>query len=269
MRAFGATDSDFVIKLGSRAFLDALTTELGLSEADAKKLRGLLDRRAKMPEAEFDAGLAELGVPKEKLSPSEVPQDIAKIIEDFHAAGIPNIMYDPGVVRGFDYYTGIVFEVFDTHPENNRALFGGGRYDNLLSLFLPAQAGGDEKIPAVGVACGDVTIHDFLAVRNLVPPYRPPTHVYVAITSPDLATAAHTFASQYLRPQGVNVAIDFGDKKLADQIKTANKHKIPYLIVLGPDELASGRFVVRDLASGDEKTFGKEQLAEFFLNLGR
>lgn len=261
MRSFGAQDSDFVIKIGSREFLDVLVAELELSADAAKKLRGLLDKRAKISVEEFEAGLAEFGVTKEKLSPSTAPADIAKIIEDFRGAGITNVEYDPSIVRGFDYYTGIVFEVFDTHPENNRSIFGGGRYDHLLGLF------GDEHVPAVGMACGDVAIQNFLSVRGLLPPYTPPTHVYVAITSPELATAANAFAGTYLRPQGVNVAIDFGEKKLADQIKTAVKHKIPYLIVLGQDELASDSVVVRNLESGAEKTLGKQELSHFFLNL--
>ena len=67
----------------------------------------------------------------------------------------------------------------------------------------------------------------------------------------------------------MNVAVDFGDKKLGDQIKAASKHKIPYVMVVGPDELSrSGTFTVRNLESGlEEKTLSREQLAEFFLNL--
>jgi histidyl-tRNA synthetase len=260
MNAFGATEKDFVIKVGSRSFLDSLIIELHLDEEKAKKLFTLLDRQAKISSEEFEAQLQELGVPKERLSPTEPPADIAKMITEFAAAGIRNIVYAPEVVRGFAYYTGMVFEVFDTHPDNKRAMFGGGRYDNLLSLFS------DEKVPAVGMAMGDVTMRDFLEVRGLIPTYIPPTHVYIAITSPEMALQAQTFAGS-LREQGVNVAIDFGDKKLGDQIKSASKHKIPFLMVVGPDELASGEFVVRNLETGSEQKLNREQLSEFFLNL--
>jgi histidyl-tRNA synthetase len=259
MFAFGATEKDFVIKIGSRSYLDSLTKELSLSDEQPKKLLGVLDRRAKMPTEEFDAALMDLGVPKEKLS-GEAPADIAKMIAEFAGAGINNLVWDPSVVRGFNYYTGIVFEVFDTHPDNNRALFGGGRYDNLTEMF------DDEPIAGVGFGMGDVTIKDFLEVRNLLPEYTPATHVYIAIPSPELALQAQTFAGS-LRQQGVNVAIDFGEKKLGDQIKVASKHKIPYVLVLGPDELALDEFTVRDLATGAEKKLSREQLSEFFLNL--
>ena len=176
------------------------------------------------------------------------------MLREFADAGITNIVWDSAIVRGFNYYTGMVFEVFDIHPDNNRSLFGGGRYDNLTAMF------DDEPVAGVGFGMGDVTIHDFLAVRNLLPAYTPPTHVYIAIPSPELAIQAQTFAGS-LREQGVNVAVDFGEKKLGDQIKTATKHNIPFLMVLGPDELASGQFAVRDLETGAEKKLGREQLS--------
>ena len=146
-----------------------------------------------------------------------------------------------------------------TNPLNNRALFGGGRYDNLTELF------DDEPISAVGFAMGDSTMHNFLEVRGLLPTYMPPTKVYIAVTSPELAGEAQTFAG-YLRGHGISTAIDFGDKKLGDQIKAATKHKIPYVIVVGPDELASGNFVVRDLAAGKDIPLAKEEIPGFFLN---
>ena len=259
MSAFGAKESDFVIKVGSRGFLDSLTQQLGLDAEQGKKLRRLLDAKNKMGGTEFRAGLGELGLSESQVLSAPPPEDIRKIIAEMSDAGIRNIEWDPAIVRGFDYYTGIVFEVFDTHPENNRALFGGGRYDKLTELF------DDEPLPGVGFAAGDATIHNFLEVRNLLPAYAPPTHVYIAIPSEDFALEAQTFAGE-LRRQGVNVAVDFGEKKLGDQIKAAGKHSIPYLIVLGENELASGKFVVRNLASGEEKELAKKELASFFLN---
>jgi len=88
----------------------------------------------------------------------------------------------------------------------------------------------------------------------------------VAVTSPDLAVTAQTFAEQFLRMSGISVAVDFGEKKLSDQIKTAVKHKIPYLIVVGEDEVATGQFTVRDLSNGDDRSMAAEELAQFFLS---
>jgi histidyl-tRNA synthetase len=258
MKAFGATDEDFVIKVGSRIWLNQLIAELQLDDEKAQSLRRLLDAKGKMSTDDFKAKLAELSVPEAIIMDAQPPADIARILGEFAAAGISNIVFDPSIVRGFDYYTGMVFEVFDTHPLNNRALFGGGRYDNLTEMF------DDEPIPGVGFGMGDATVHNFLEVRGLLPSYIPPTKVYVAITSPELAGEAQLFAG-YLRGHGINAAIDFGDKKLGDQIKTATKHKIPYVIVVGPDELATGNFVVRDLAASKETPLTKEELPGFLL----
>ena len=260
MAAFGARESDFVIKVGSRQAIQAITQENNLDEEQTKKFFALLDRRAKISEVDFDLQLKEFGINKSLLSPQNVPQDIAKMIADFAEAGINNIVYDPSVVRGFAYYSGMVFEVFDTHPDNGRAIFGGGRYDNLTALF------DDEPLPGVGFGMGYETMRLFMESRGLLPAYTPPTQVYFAVTAPDLALQAQTLAGG-LRRGGVNAAVDFGERKLGDQIKAAAKNKIPWLIVVGEDELASGRFKVKNLASGAEETVAEADLPQFFLNL--
>ena len=206
---------------------------------------------------DFDLELKKLGINKSLLSPQNVPEDIAKMIADFADSGITNIVYAPDVVRGFAYYTGIVFEVFDTHPDNNRAVMGGGRYDNLTSLF------DDEPLPGVGFAMGDEAIRLFLEVRGLLPVYTPPTDVYFAVTSPELALRAQTVAGT-LRRAGVNVAVDFGERKLGDQIKAAAKHKIPWLVVVGEDELAGGVFGVKNMETGAEVRVVLDELPGFF-----
>ncbi len=260
LKAFGATEDDFIIKLGSRNFLDSVISALGLSEEQGKKLLGLLDRKGKLAKEEFESEVIALGVALEQLSPENIPDDVAEVIEALRLMGIENVEFDPSIVRGFNYYTGVVFEVFDTHPDNNRALMGGGRYDNLLALF------DDEVVPGVGFGMGDVTVKDFLEVRGLLPAYVPQTHVYLASTSPEMAMIALGLADE-LRSQGVNVAIDFGDKKLGDQIKAASKHKIPFLIVVGETEMQNGRFTVRNLQSGGEEQLSRKELAQFFENL--
>lgn len=258
MRSFGAKESDFVIKVGSRVFLNDLIQKKGLSAESAGKLIRLLDSKAKMSREEFESGLSELGLSPDILSTDNIPSDIAEILQKFKDENVHNIVYDPSIVRGFAYYTGMVFEVYDTDPNNNRSLFGGGRYDNLTEMF------DDEQVPGVGFGMGDVTLREFLTTRNLIPAYVPPTQVYLAITSPELAFAVQSFAGAHLRSKGVSVAIDFGEKKLADQIRMASKHKIPYLIVIGDNELKQNLFVVRDMNTGIETNLTKEELPAFF-----
>ncbi len=260
MKEFGAEDKDFVIKLGSRTFLNTLMDTYALGDEARMRFLGLLDRRAKMPAEEFAAALGEMNVPLDALSADTAPADVAEVLDLLATLGIQNAVFDPSIVRGFAYYSGMVFEVFDTHPENNRALFGGGRYDNLTSLF------DDEPITGVGFGMGDVTMHDFLSVRGLLPAYIPPTKLYVAVADKEMVPHALSIAAD-LRAQGVATAVDFGDKKLSDQIKAATKHSIPYLLVVGSNEVTSGTFVVRDLASGTEESLKRAELSAFFLNL--
>ena len=257
MAAFGARESDFQIKVGSRQAISAITQKNNLDEDQTKKFFALLDRRAKMSEVDFDLQLKEFGINKSLLSPQNVPQDIAKMIADFAEAGINNIVYDPSVVRGFAYYSGMGFEVFDTHPDNSRAIFGGGRYDNLTALF------DDESLPGVGFGMGYETMRLFMESRGLLPAYTPPTQVYFCITAPELALQAQILAAG-LRRRGVNAAVDFGERKLGDQIKAAAKNKIPWLIVVGEDELASGQFKVKNMESGGEEKDAQDDLPAFF-----
>lgn len=258
LKAFGAGESDFVIRIGSRTHLDAVCAGLGLDDAKRKALLALLDRKEKMPREEFVGGLGDLGVPESALSADTVPADVAEVLEMLRQYGIGNATYDPAIVRGFAYYTGIVFEVFDTHPDNRRALFGGGRYDNLTALF------DNEPLPGVGFGMGDVTVRDFLTVRGLVPPHLPPTKAYVALTHRALLPQASQLA-QELRAQGIAVALDFGERKLGDQLKAASRHGVPYVIVVGEDELMAGAFTVRDLTTGRQDHVGRAELAAYFL----
>ena len=152
MKAFGAKDEDFQIKVNDRVLLN--------EKFGSQELIRLLDRKNKMPPEDFEAKWKE--VSGKEFDPSIEPnENISKLIKALSEKGISNVVFEPTVTRGFDYYTGIVFEVFDTSPENNRSMFGGGRYDNLLEIF------GVEPVPTVGFAMGDITLRDFLETHNL------------------------------------------------------------------------------------------------------
>ncbi|MDP3875137.1 MAG: ATP phosphoribosyltransferase regulatory subunit [bacterium] len=136
MKAFGAKDDDFSIQINSRKALPK-----GVTMETVRKI----DRGE-----ELDISIDET-------------LEIRTLLEELKGKGIQNVKFNPKIVRGFDYYTGMVFEVFDTHSDNRRSLFGGGRYDNLLEIF------GVEPIPTVGFGMGDITIRDFLETHKLGP----------------------------------------------------------------------------------------------------
>lgn len=158
MREFGAKDEDFVIKISNRKKLENALLANGISKENVPTIFRLLDKAGKIPEEERRVEMEKLGYDKNKTILTWAPD-----AEALKKKGITNIEFDSSIVRGFDYYTGMVFEVFDTHADNRRSLFGGGRYDNLLEMF------GVDPVPTVGFGMGDVTIRDFLETHGLPP----------------------------------------------------------------------------------------------------
>ncbi len=119
---------------------------------------------------------------------------------------------------------------------------GGGRYDNLLDIF------GEEKIPAVGFAGGDVVIKDFLETHNLFPDLK--NEIDLAILTVGEVDASSV--ANELREKGLNVAVDFTDKKIGDKIRNAEKNNILHTMVVGEDEIGSGKFTFKNLITGKE-----------------
>ena len=159
-------------------------------------------------------------------------------------------------MRGFDYYTGVVFEVYDSGPENNRSLFGGGRYDELLEIFDV------EGVPAVGFGMGDVVMRDFLETYGLLPTYNSVTDLYICTLNKEAVPLAQELAGA-LRGESINVAIDYTGKKVGDQIKWADKESIPFVICIGDDEIKNKVFDVKNLQTGKEEKLKKDEIARF------
>ncbi len=252
MKTFGARDEDFEIRINNRKTLAALLIKYGLDDIQAKKLRLLLDKKDKVEN--FEETAQEI-VGEPFVFPYDPDAESAALIETLAARGIKNVRFDSAVVRGFDYYTGIVFEVFDTAPENTRSLFGGGRYDNLLELF------GAEKVPAVGFGMGDVTTRDFLETHNLLGGYRQTTDLSVCTVS-DMANSFAQELAQRLRESGIRVALDTTNRKVGDKIKSADKQRIPYVLCIGEEEIQRGAFKLKNLASSEEVVLNESALVE-------
>ncbi len=266
LKEFGSTEKDFEIRVNDRRFMAALFEILGLNTEVSHKISKLADKKGKMPEDKFSAALLELAGSAapileklwnaqdtasalSSLPPAMVEHPAIKNVEELllglRALGINNTVFKPSLMRGFDYYTGMVFEIFDTNPENRRSLFGGGRYDELLTLFDV------EPIPTVGFGMGDVTIRDFLDARGLLPKYRSPVDIYLCRVEGASADFVNQTAER-LRAGGLNVAVDISNKKIGAQIETAAKHKIPYIFCIGENEFQRDKGKVKDLATGVE-----------------
>ncbi len=273
MRELGAQSSDFIVRLNSRKIWNELTDSLALTPDQNQSLARLIDKKAKITVSEyaneeeailgdkatlFRADMETLSrdaVP-ERLVSSEGVKELAQIRARLVASGIP-VVYDPTLMRGFTYYTGPVFELFDTDPKNPRALCGGGRYDRLLELFS------DDKIPAVGFGMGDVTISDFLDTHKLLPTQTSSTDLMLCLVDEKGRDEASQLA-RHLRAGGVRVAVYEGTKKLGDQISIASKKGIPFIVCIGEKEVAEGSYVLKELATGNEMTLDMAGITAFF-----
>lgn len=261
--AFGATEEMFRLRIGSRPLLTAASRAVGLTQdEEINEFRALLDRKDKMKDGEWDAlmkgkpdPLQEIETPTDEAVQREKTATLA-LIDALRHEGFSNIEFDPTIVRGFDYYTGVVFEMWDTHPENTRSVFGGGRYDRLVEMFSP------EKIPAVGFAIGDMPFQNFLDSHRLFPPLATTTMAYIGTITDDDIKEARALAAT-LREQGVSVWVNLLSKKLGDQIKEADKRGIPYFVAYGAKESASTHVTVRELSSGIETLVEKTSLSSF------
>ena len=258
MTSFGALESDFEIRINDRRVFEQIFDAADIDTGTRKSVMSLLDRRAKIDN--FESALTELtGDKAPQLLTLLESAATNPLLEELHGRlielGITNAHIDTSIVRGFDYYTGMVFEVFDTSPENKRALAGGGRYDNLLEMFDV------DTIPTVGFAVGDVTLRDFLETHNLLPEYVSPTEIMLCVLNTEATKFANTIATT-LREQDIHVAVNYSYKKAGDQIKLADKKSIPFVACIGAQEVESNKLTVKHLASGDQKELSIEDVAD-------
>ncbi|MDO8593836.1 MAG: histidine--tRNA ligase [bacterium] len=253
LKAFGATEKDFVIRINSRALLNAACKAAGLKGDSIRQYLRLLDKKSKMAPEAFKSA-SETISKKDPLSLID-----AKPMETFVAAlserGVNNAVFDAGITRGFDYYTGMVFEVFDTNLANPRALFGGGRYDGLVALW------GGDPIPAVGFAIGEVPLGDFLETHKLdLNAGTNTAQLYIGTPSPNDIPSAQAFADT-LRKEGARVFVNLTPRALGDQIKDAVKRGIPLFAAYGADEVKNKTVRMKILATGEEETLPASELA--------
>jgi histidyl-tRNA synthetase len=277
LKSYGAKPTMYTILLNSRKLTEELFgSYLGLDNTQRDTLIRLVDRMKKLEPANFQAQVEAILTPSQRengvfdsllqllktrsidalptslLSHPSVLQ-LRQLGGLLGASQIMNARFDVTLMRGFDYYTDIVFEVFDTDPQNNRSMFGGGRYDGLVGQF------GVEPVPTVGVAAGDVTLQNFLESHELLPKLHSETDAYVVLIGENMYEKAQRTLAE-LRKMGLNLAIDTTGRKLEKQIKTAVKKGLHYALFIGDAELASEQFKLRNLADGSEETHGLQRI---------
>ncbi len=270
LASVGATRDTYELRASDRTLLNSLLTDvIGVSPGQLRPVAALLDRWAKYPREELIAAAAEARLSprqfdhlEEALGSGEQLLDLlspevvdASLLAGILASGNRDLVrFDPLIVRGFEYYTATVFEVFDTSPANSRSLFGGGRYDDLTSLFSP------QRIPGIGFAMGDVTIVDFLETHGLLPAPQAAAQIVVLPVEPGLRDAARGVASA-LRSLGHRVTVPLEPRKLGTELKRAAATGAAVVVIVGSDEGKRGELTVRDLRTRAQLTVDQDQVA--------
>ncbi|MBC8428683.1 MAG: histidine--tRNA ligase, partial [FCB group bacterium] len=269
--ALGATTEQYQIAFSSREFAAEVFRKSGLCKQEIILSYSIIDKKSKMEQEEWlkylqenipDSAKSEavrkfancdsLEVPwllelmKDNLAYNEL-LEFSFLLKD---TGSKAAKFDAGVVRGLDYYTGIVFEVMDTGGENRRAICGGGRYDDLVSIF------GEREVSGVGFGLGILTLKLFLETYGLIPASilnASTADLYLAVISADELGYALQVAEE-LRDSGITVEMDILGKNLSRQFKLAEKRNIRFMAIVGGDEAATATVSLKDMNSGAKET---------------
>lgn len=263
MLNFGATPEMFEIRINDRREMKEFYNSIGIIDDEIiTNITRLNDRFHKVEREEYLKQLKELvdadkaEVILEKIIGAE-GADQNTVFSSLKSLGITNISIDRSLARGFDYYTGTIFEIFDTDPKNNRSMLGGGRYDNLTTLF------GGEPISGVGFGMGDVTMRDFLESHDLLKFAKNTAQMVVVPTEASFNLDAEKVAMAF-RKAGLSVLVDISTKKLSKKIASAAEGGAGYVLVIGEDEVARDEYVVKNLADGTESSGTLSDLTKQF-----
>ena len=274
MLEFDPPQDSFVLAINNRKLIDAVLELSGAAKlAPEEKISVVrtLDKWEKLKREDIQERLTAAGLKDKAIeilekfmastSLEELLKDLpelksdlgiietAKILESLEDLGYGDwIEFNPAVIRGFDYYDGMVFEVFDKNPENKRAMFGGGRYNGLAEIF------GEKNFPAVGFAPGDETTKLFLESWEMLDKAKveQPKKYYLPLLAKTLRGELNRLAKA-LRGQGLNILLGLEEQKIGKALEFANKKGLAGVIILGEDEIAQGIYKIKDMTSGQER----------------
>lgn len=276
MKKFGAKSKMYTIKINHRRLIDFMMREfLELDVVGAQLMMQLFDKKSKITPHEFrdraidifDPAKVDEGIPKlaqlfSATSINELPKQIRgnplfgeldMLFDNLKQQHVTNVQFDISLMRGLDYYNGTVFEVFDNHPDNNRSMFGGGRYDGLTRIF------GAENLPVVGTAPGLTATENFIVSHELMPTLGSKTELCLVVLGEESIEDSLILADQ-LREEGVRVEVDMTDRKIDKQIKSASKKQISFVLFVGASELRNKEYNLKNLATGKEQRLALERI---------
>lgn len=280
LQNFGADESMFGIQLNDRRVVDSIFKNLLKLEGEpAAKLYKVIDKSKKVNAEALDKMTREILDDEEIIAKfkaylslstfedlitflkenniEESSSELVQFYEKIKNRDINKfINYDPAIVRGLDYYTGIVFEIFDKHPDNNRAVAGGGAYANLLQIF------NEQPLAGIGFGFGDVPLFYFLESHSLLPNFDKAEHdLMIAYFDDESEATAMDLASE-LRKNDLKVDLNLGVMKFKKVFKTAESRNHKYLALIGENERKDGVVQLKNLKTKDQENIKLENLKD-------
>jgi histidyl-tRNA synthetase len=275
---YGANSSHFEILLNDRAIVDAVfKSMMKATDTQTHRLYKIVDKAKKITHEALHKMVAEVGLNKEaenifyhylqlstfdsvtsfleKNNHAEIADAFSSFVDLTKKANITEFLkYDPTIVRGLDYYTGIVFEIFDKHPDNRRALCGGGAYANLLQIF------DEDPLPGVGFGLGDVTLKDFLEVHSLLPNLETPVNDAFVTFQEDDGLDASLKLAQVLRKHGLRIVTSLEPLKFKKVFPIAEKKGVKFVTLMGSEELSKNQIQLKNLETKEQHTIDLKDL---------
>ncbi len=278
---------DFTIRINNRKILNGLFEYLGQKENSADILR-VIDKIDKIGKNAVIEELEKIEVQKEsiqkiinfmsiegdtdqkiqQLENMNIENDVFKsgleeltqVVKYIRVFGIPeqNFKIDLTIARGLDYYTGTVYETFLNEYKEIGSVCSGGRYENLAEFYT------DKKLPGVGISIGLTRLFYKLNELNLINTNKKSISDVLIIPMLEDMKVPIEIASN-LRKEGINTEIFLNDKKLKAKMKYADKLEIPFVIIVGEDEVKSGIIKIKDMITGNEKECKIENIAKTLL----
>lgn len=254
LKRLGLGAGDFKVHVSSRKYLSRLLEKSGIAPEFHPQVFLALDKRGKMPDGEIAAMLRDGGLSEADVAATFAIMDV-KDYEDSpelkelfslaeEAGFADSLVFDISVIRGLSYYTGIVFECFDAKGEF-RAIFGGGRYDNLLTAI------GGDKVPAVGLGFGDVVITEILKAKAAEQPVVVEGVTLVGFMT-DAERVAALKAARAIRAGGGRADLLLSAQKPKKFFARAGQGGYGYAVFIGPDDVAAGSAKIKNLTTRDE-----------------
>lgn len=235
-------------KMSRDEFVEELE-DLGLKQEEIRKVDSIKDVRG-----DFNEQLENL----EEIAPEELEDRVERmrsLRDALESYGVLEMCeLDLSIVRGLAYYTGLVFEAFDAEGEL-RALFGGGRYDDLVGLF------GSREVPAVGFAFGYSTTVELLKKEDRWPLKQIKTDVYVLSVSDSVKDTALEYASS-LRERGLTVETDLSGRGFGSQLGYADSINAERVLIVGERDLEKDQVTMKHMDSGEEETLARDEVLE-------